>query len=207
MNIHTISFLEKYKIASVAANICFQATDRDEPTILNWEGGGALSDTTEVGVPYNNVYIYMHSRRSLLFDDGKAWVKLNKSANFDVVMGSYDGAEVCELVGVFILNELSKQLPKQAIGLYRDDGLAILRNASGPDTEREKKAIVKVFKKFDLKITIDTNLKVTNFLDVTFDLETGSYKPFRKPGDDPSYINASSNHPSSEHSTQHASCI
>ena len=129
-------------------------------------------------------------RRSL-----KIWVKLNKSANFDVAMGSYDGAEVCELVGVFILNELSKQLPKQAIGLYRDDGLAILRNASGSDTERAKKGIVKVFKKFDRKITIDTNLKVTNFLDVTFDLETGSYKPFRKPGDDPLYINASSNHP------------
>ena len=103
---------------------------------------------------------------------------------------------VCELVEVFILNELSKQLPKQAIGLYRDDGLAILRNASGPNTERAKKAIVKVFKRFDLKITIDTNFKVTNFLDVTFDLETGSYKPFQKPGDDPLYINASSNHPS-----------
>ena len=44
-------------------------------------------------------------------------------------------------------------------------------------------------------LAVDTNLKVTHFLDVTFDLETGNYQPFRKPGDDSLYINASSNHP------------
>ena len=50
MNFHTISFLEKYKITSVAVTMSFQATVRDEPTILNW--GGALSDTIILGVPY-----------------------------------------------------------------------------------------------------------------------------------------------------------
>ena len=41
MNFHTISFLEKYKITLVAVAVFFQATVRDEPTILNWgEGGG-----------------------------------------------------------------------------------------------------------------------------------------------------------------------
>ena len=34
-----------------------------------------------------------------------------------------------------------------------------------------------------------------NFLDVTLDLETGLYKPFRKPGDRPLYVSAHSNHP------------
>ena len=51
---------------------------------------------------------------------------------FDVTMGSYDGAEVCELVGLFILSELTKLIDKNSIGLYRDDGLAILK------TVREK---------------------------------------------------------------------
>ena len=49
INFHTISFLEKYEITSVAVAMSFQATARDEPTILNL---GALSDTTKVGVPY-----------------------------------------------------------------------------------------------------------------------------------------------------------
>ena len=56
MNFHTISFLEKYKIPLVAVTMYFQATGRDEPKILNWGGGGwrggALSDTSKVGVPY-----------------------------------------------------------------------------------------------------------------------------------------------------------
>ena len=47
---------------------------------------------------------------------------------FDVAMGSYDGAEVCELVGLLILNKLAKETDKDMVGLYRDDGLAVMRN-------------------------------------------------------------------------------
>ena len=37
-----------------------------------------------------------HARKSLLFDITRVWVKKDNS-DFDVTMGSYDGAEVCEL--------------------------------------------------------------------------------------------------------------
>ena len=40
-------------------------------------------------------------------------------------MGSYDGAETCELVSCYLLSQL-KQIPGIEIGLYRDDGLAVL---------------------------------------------------------------------------------
>ena len=53
-------------------------------------------------------------------------------------MGSYDGAEVCELVGIFILNDLCNEYGKDNIGLYRDDGLAIFKHTSGPQVERIK---------------------------------------------------------------------
>ena len=36
-------------------------------------------------------------------------------------MGSYDGAEICDLVGLYLLSQL--QNLKLNIGLYRDDGL------------------------------------------------------------------------------------
>ena len=36
-----------------------------------------------------------------------------------------------------------------------------------------------------------------NFLDITFDFSAGKYKPYRKPNDDPLYINKHSNHPPS----------
>ena len=35
----------------------------------------------------------------------------------------------------------------------------------------------------------------TYFLDVTLNLETFQYRPYRKPGDTPIYINVLSNHP------------
>ena len=57
------------------------------------------------------------------------------------------------------------------IGLYRDDGLAILKQTPR-EIERVKKEICKIFAKNDLRITIEANKKVVNFLDVTLDLST-----------------------------------
>lgn len=54
-------------------------------------------------------------------------------------MGVFDGAEVCELVSIFILHKLSKTHAISDLGLYRDDGVAIFKNVNGPDSERIKK--------------------------------------------------------------------
>ena len=110
-------------------------------------------------------------------------------------MGSYDGAEICELVGLFILNHLGNSFGKENIGLYRDDGLAIIKNKSARLADKTRKELHKAFEQFGLKITAESNLHVVNFLDVTFDLSTGKHKPYRKPNDDPLYINKHSNHP------------
>ena len=86
----------------------------------------------------------------------------------DVTMGSYDGAETCELVGNYILSQL-KEIPyDMEIGLYRDDGLAVL-DQTPQKIEKIKKEICKVFAKNNLRITIEANKKVVNFLDVTLD--------------------------------------
>eukprot|EP00794_Sanderia_malayensis_P001438 gene1438-biopygen1186 len=110
-------------------------------------------------------------------------------------MGSFDGAEICELVGLFILNKLATKYGKDNIGLYRDDGLAIFKNISGPQADRIRKDITKYFKQHGLNITIQTNLKIVNYLDVTFNLTNESYYPYRKPNNLPLYINTKSNHP------------
>eukprot|EP00795_Rhopilema_esculentum_P006594 gene6594-biopygen8103 len=138
--------------------------------------------------------IIMHARKSLLFSKGNTWTKKD-SHMFDVTMGSFDGAEICELVGLFILNKLGAKYGKDNIGLYRDDGLAIFKNTPGPQAERIRKDITKLFKTHGLIITIQTNLKIVNYLDVTLNLTNQSYCPYRKPNDQPLYINTKSNHP------------
>ena len=50
-------------------------------------------------------------------------------------MGCYDGAEICELVGIYIQNKLCKLMNKKDFRVYRDDGLGILRNTSGNTSE------------------------------------------------------------------------
>lgn len=148
-----------------------------------------------IDIPESDIAVIMHARQSLLFQKGKAWVKKGRDSAFDVTMGSFDGAEICELVGVFILNKLTTNVDKTAIGLYRDDGLAVLKDVTGSAADRFRKDVTQIFKEFGLRITIDVNLHSVNFLDVTFDLATGQYKPYRKPDDSPLYINIDSNHP------------
>ena len=146
-----------------------------------------------------DISIKKHARKSLLFNHGKPWIKNNNTNLFDVTMGSYDGAEICELVDLFILNHLGKTFGKENIGLYRDDGLAIIKNRSAHLADKTRNELCKVLEQFDLKITAEANLQMVNFLDVTFDLTTGKHKPYRKPNgnDDPLYIQKHSNHPPS----------
>ena len=139
-----------------------------------------------------DIDIIMHRRKSLLSDNETAWSKKNHSSLFDV---SFDGAEVCELIELFLLNNLSEKYGKNNVGLYRDDGLVLLRNASGPQSERTRKDITREFKRQGLNISISTNLKICNFLDVTLNLTDGTHYPYRKPNNETLYIDTNSNHP------------
>ena len=57
---------------------------------------------------------------------------------FDVKMGAYDGAEICELVGTYMLFLISEKYNKKEFGLYRNDGIGVVKNKSGPETEKNK---------------------------------------------------------------------
>ena len=102
---------------------------------------------------------------------------------------------MCKLVGAFILNKLENVFQNNTFGLYKDDGLAVIKGLSGPEIERLKKNVVKTFKDYGLNITIEANLHIVKYLDATFDLRKGTYLPYRKPDNPPVYINSCSNYP------------
>ena len=58
---------------------------------------------------------------------------------------------------------------------------------SGPQSEQGKKNIQKIFKDHGLDIIIQCNMKVVNYLDVTFNLSDGTYKPYTKPNNEIKY--------------------
>ena len=111
-------------------------------------------------------------------------------------MGAYDGAEVCELVGTFLLEKISEICNEGDIGLYRDDGLAIFRNKSGTQLEKIKTKLKRLFKEYDVEITAESNQKIVNYLGKTLNLKDGTFRPYHKAGDQMQYIHTESNHPS-----------
>ena len=139
--------------------------------------------------------IIKHCRKSLLYVNNEPWKKKNTKSCFDVTIGSYDGAEICQLVGIYIQFKLAKLIDKKSLGLYRDDGLILLKNTKGREVDQIRKKVIKIFKDVGFKIEIKTNLKIVDFLDVTLNLSNGTYSPYKKPNDQFLYIHTSSNHP------------
>ena len=81
-------------------------------------------------------------------------------------MGSYDGAETCKLIRIYILWQLKEKSYGMDIGLWRDDNLAVL-DQTPQKIEKINKEICKVFTTNNLHTK-----KVVNFRDVTLDLTT-----------------------------------
>ena len=125
--------------------------------------------------------IIFETKQPLLVSEGTLWTK-KSNTDFDVPMGSFDSAEVCDLVGLFLLSELEKLKVDVQFGLYKDDGLAVTR-LSPQRAENVKKKICSLFQKHGLRITIEANKQVVQYLDVELNLEDGSFKPFVKPND------------------------
>ncbi|XP_077993136.1 lymphocyte antigen 75-like [Glandiceps talaboti] len=105
-------------------------------------------------------------------------------------MGSYDGAEGCELVGLYMLNTLAKKYHKEDIGLYRDDGLAAFKNTSARKAESMKKDIIKIFHEAEDNYRVQLeNCQLSRHY-----IEPHQRKvlPYRKPNDHPAYTDKSS---------------
>ena len=98
------------------------------------------------------------ARKSLLFNKDGTWVKKRDKTLFDIIVGSFDGAGICELVGLYLLDKLSNFIGRENVGLYRDDGLAAINSSSGPVLDKMRKNIIALFKNEGLSITIETNL-------------------------------------------------
>ena len=82
------------------------------------------------------------------------------------------------------------------LGLFRDDGLGA-SYLSCQEIDDIKKFICEVFRSNRLEITVDANKKRVKFLDVEFDLENDTFKPYIKENDVPLYVHKNSNHPPS----------
>ena len=58
-----------------------------------------------------------------------------------------------------------------------------MRSKNGQKTDRIRKEVIKIFKEVGFKIEIKSNLKVVDFLNITFNLSNGTWKPYRRPND------------------------
>ena len=83
---------------------------------------------------------------------------------------------------------------KKNIGLYRDDGLIILKEPKGPKLVKYRKKCIETtrIQKYQKNI-----LKITNVLDVTLNGEKRTSKPFKSESNTPIYIHTASNQPHS----------
>ena len=143
----------------------------------------------------DKVEIIKHCRKTLLYYEDSIWIKKGEGGNFDVSIGAYDGAEICELVECVLLYSINKIMDLSSHGLYHDDGLIIVDESRPKKCDGIRKRLYKLFEEFGFRLHVTTDLKITDYLDVTLNLYSGTVSPFRKRNQDLRYVNRGSNHP------------
>ena len=89
-----------------------------------------------------------------------------------IIQCSYDSATISGLVGCLLLYKLNDIINPGCHGLW-DDGLIIIENCSPSKGDIIWKKLHGLFNKFGFKLDIQANLKITDYLDVTFNLYEG----------------------------------
>ena len=77
-----------------------------------------------VEITDEEIEVIMAARKAMLYMNGEPWSKKGGEV-FDVGMGFFDGAEICELTGLYMLAELKKDIEIN-LGIYRDDALGVV---------------------------------------------------------------------------------
>ena len=103
-------------------------------------------------------------------------------------------AQIADLIDIYIIDTLGSIIDKEQVGIYKDDGLIHIPNSNGPKSSQLQKQITNKFKEIGFRIEIQANLRITNYLDITLNLNDNTYKPFSKDSQPPTYININSNH-------------
>ena len=122
------------------------------------------------------------------------WIKKSTNGEFDVTQGSLDSCQICELVGIYLLSEIAKFVDPKGNGLYRDDGLLMLRIGKR-QMEILRQKLVKLFGENGFTIEVKHSVKSIEFLDVQMDITTNTHRPYKKPIDKIKYVHKDSNHP------------
>ena len=107
-------------------------------------------------------------------------------------MGSFHGAEICNLVSLYILSRLKTGF--DSCCLFRDDGVGDVDLYKPVLYERKRKATFKLMSEIGCKITLDLGSCQTNFLNVTLNLSNNTFCLYRKPNSLLKFININSDH-------------
>ena len=75
-----------------------------------------------MGVSTKDLYAFFHARNNVLMDCEKI-----SNPDFDWSMGSMDGAEIAELIGIYMISKLMMKFKKALFDIYRDDGLMVVK--------------------------------------------------------------------------------
>ena len=98
----------------------------------------------------------MHCRKMLLFFGNETCEKRSTENCFDVTMRSFNGAEICELAGLYIQSNIKNILLQINFRLHRGDGLIL----NGQQMDKKRKLSPKFSRTLVLVLTFKQILRV-----------------------------------------------
>ena len=140
--------------------------------MLSFLGQQFYRSTLYIDITDEEIEIILMCRKSIHTDSKRTWIK----SYTDVPMGSYDSAQIMDLIGVYRLDTFGRIMDLKQVGLYRDDCLIFRLNSNNPKISKIREKIMRAFKLLGFRIEITSNLKIVNFLDIRFNLKNNTFK-------------------------------
>ena len=91
-------------VGSKTGVVCFRKRVLIHCILLQWMNALTFAESI-INLDDQDEKIIYQSRKSLLLNQEQTWMKKGNGM-FHVLIGTYDGAEVCELIGILLLNLL-----------------------------------------------------------------------------------------------------
>lgn len=96
-----------------------------------------MANTSNLNIRERKVILNAH--KSIILFDNKLWIRKDTPECFNIAMGMMDSAHLTDLVGLYLLREISNKFDMLKRGLYRDDALFIGKNCSNRKLDQIRK--------------------------------------------------------------------
>ena len=111
-----ITWFEKITHKQTSSFLCFDVENLYPSISSNLFKKSIKFARQFIQISDNDLSIIVQARKTLLFEGTPPWIRKTGDEHFDIPVGCFEEAEICKLVGTYILSKMANIMKKENVG-------------------------------------------------------------------------------------------